>query len=94
MENLILFQQKRKPEMIEIKNRDMIEIFKTDIKQKEAKKQVLTAIHQQWPGVVATLDLDDNDRILRVVGAWAPVPTQEIINLLNTRGFICEVLND
>jgi hypothetical protein len=72
----------------------MIEIFKTDIRHKDAKKQVLTAINQQWPGVVATLDMEDHDRVLRVVGAWAPVPTQEIINLVRTSGFRCEVLND
>jgi len=72
----------------------MIEIFKTDVKQKSAKKQVLTAIQQQWPGIVATLDLEDCDSVLRVVGAWAPVPVQGIIDLLKTRGFVCEVLND
>jgi len=72
----------------------MIEIFRTDIKHKAAKKQILTAIRAHWPGVVATLDLEDNDKILRVVGAWAPVPTQEIIRLINEQGFICEVLND
>jgi hypothetical protein len=72
----------------------MIEIFKTDIKHKAATKQVLTEIHQQWPGIVATFDLEDNDKILRVVGAWAPVPTQEIIDLVKTRGFMCEVLHD
>jgi hypothetical protein len=72
----------------------MIELFKTDIKHKDAKKQILTAIRQQWPGIVATLELEDNDKVLRVVGAWAPVPTQEIINLVKTRGFVCEVLHD
>lgn len=72
----------------------MIEIFKTDIKHKDATRQVLTAIHQQWPGIVATFDLEDRDKILRVVGAWAPVPTQEIIDLVKTRGFMCEVLKD
>ncbi|UPT67490.1 MAG: hypothetical protein M0D57_02080 [Sphingobacteriales bacterium JAD_PAG50586_3] len=72
----------------------MIEIFKTDIHLKAAKKQVLTAIKQQFPGVVATLDLEDNDRILRVVGAWAPVSTDSIIELVKTHGFKCELLND
>lgn len=72
----------------------MIEIFKTDIKHKGAGKQVLTAIHQQWPGVVATIDLEDHDKILRVVGAWGPVPTQEIIDLVKNQGFMCEVLDD
>jgi hypothetical protein len=72
----------------------MIELFKTDIKSKVSKKQILTNIQQQWPEVVATLDLEDNDKILRVVGAWGPVPTQEIINMIKTQGFYCEMLND
>lgn len=72
----------------------MIELFKTNIKHKDARKQVLTAIHQQWPGIVATLELEDNDKILRVVGAWAPVPVQEIMNLVQNKGFVCEILND
>lgn len=73
---------------------DMIEIFKTNVRHKEAKKQVLIAIQQQWPGIIATLDLEDCDKVLRVVGAWTPVSTQEIINLVKTKGFMCEVLND
>jgi hypothetical protein len=72
----------------------MIELFKTNISQKSAKKQVLTAIREQVPGVVATLELDDNDRMLRVVGAWAPVPIQQIIELVRQQGFSCEVFND
>lgn len=72
----------------------MIEIFKTDIRHKSTGKQVLTAIKQQFPGVVATLDLEDNDRILRVVGAWAPVPTDSVIALVKKHGFECELLPD
>lgn len=72
----------------------MIELFRTNIQHKGAKKQVLTAIREQIPGVVATLELDDNDRMLRVVGAWAPVPTQQIIDLVKQQGFSCEVFQD
>lgn len=72
----------------------MIELFKTDISHKEAKKQVLTAIKQEFPGVVATLELEDRDNVLRVVGAWAPVPTLLIIELVQQQGFACELLND
>ena len=72
----------------------MIELFRTNIQHKVAKKQVLMAIREQIPGVVATLELDDNDRMLRVVGAWAPVPTQQIIELVKQQGFSCEVFND
>lgn len=72
----------------------MIEIFKTDIKHKNAGKQVLTAIKQQHPGVVATLDLEDRDKVLRVVGVWESVPSQQIIELVKKQGFSCEILND
>ncbi len=72
----------------------MIELFRTNIQHKGAKKQVLMAIREQIPGVVATLELDDNDKMLRVVGAWAPVPTQQIIELVKQQGFSCEVFND
>ncbi|MGL4598065.1 MAG: hypothetical protein ACRCYO_11070 [Bacteroidia bacterium] len=72
----------------------MIEIFKTDIRHKDAKKKVLAAIKEQFPGIVATIDMDDTDRVLRVVGAWAPVHTESIIELVKKQGFVCELLND
>ncbi len=70
----------------------MIELFKTDISHKDAKKQVLMAIKQEFPGVIATLELEDKDNVLRVVGAWAPVPTHSIIELVKKQGFACELL--
>jgi hypothetical protein len=72
----------------------MIELFRTDIRHKDAKKQVLMAIKENMPGVVATIELEDNDRVLRVVGAWAPVPVLQIIELVKSQGFECELLND
>ena len=79
----------------QIKQRiNMIEIFKTNIKHKESKNHILMAIKQELPGVVATLDLEDNDSVLRVVGAWSSVPTQQIIELIKQQGFSCELLND
>lgn len=72
----------------------MIEIFKTNILRKDSKKQVIAAIKQQFPGVAATLDLEDTDRVLRVVGAWAPVSATEIIELVKKMGFECELLQD
>lgn len=84
MNPLLLFHQTNR----------MIALFKTDIKHKECKKQVLTLLKEQIPGVVATLELEDNDRILRVVGAWAPVPTARVVELVKQQGFQCEWLND
>jgi hypothetical protein len=72
----------------------MIEIFKTDVRQKSAGKQILMAIKREFPGVVATFDLEDCDHVLRVVGAWAPVPTDSVIALVKKHGFECELLHD
>jgi hypothetical protein len=72
----------------------MIEIFKTDITGKSARNLVLNSIKQRIPGVVATIDLEDRDHVLRVVGAWETVPTQQIIELVKQHGFTCEILND
>ncbi len=72
----------------------MIEIFKTNIKRKDSGKQVLTSIREALPGVVATLDLEDNDKVLRVVGAWAPVLTSRVIEVVKNQGFECELLHD
>lgn len=84
---LLLFHQ--------IKQRiNMIEIFKTNIRHKESKNQILMVIKHELPGVVATLDIEDNDSVLRVVGAWSSVPTQQIIELIKQQGFSCELLND
>ena len=70
----------------------MITLYKTNITHKGAKFQVLTAIREHLPGIVATLELEDNDRVLRVVGAWAPVTSQQVIDLVRNEGFTCEEL--
>jgi hypothetical protein len=72
----------------------MIELFKTNIDHKNAQKQVLMAIKENFPGLVATLELEDKDKILRIVGAWAPVNIERIIDLVKKQGFLCERLTD
>lgn len=72
----------------------MIELFKTNIDSKDSVKQVLNSIKENFPGVVATLELEDRDKVLRVVGAWAPVNITQVIELVKKMGFSCEQLND
>lgn len=71
----------------------MIEIFRTNVKHKTAKNKVLSAIKVALPGIIATLELDDNDKVLRVAGAWAPIEISRIIEVVNTQGFECELIN-
>ena len=70
----------------------MITLYKTNITHKESKYQMLNAIREHLPGIVATLELEDNDRVLRVVGVWAQVTNQQIIDLVRNQGFTCEEL--
>ena len=56
-----------------------IEAFKTNISSRQRGTALLAALHQRFPGLRATLDLDDCDRVLRVesspagVVSWAQV---------------------
>lgn len=71
----------------------MIELFKTNVRHKDSVKQVLAALREALPGVVATLELEDNDKVLRVVGAWGPVRTSRVIEVVKKLGFECERLH-
>ncbi len=43
----------------------MVEIFKTNVKNKRVAKQLLKVLHSQLPACYFNFDLDDCDRILR-----------------------------
>lgn len=67
-------------------------IFKTNINNKDDRRKVAQALDQQpfigrW-----TVDLDDVDRVLRVV-ATAPL-TDRIISLVNACAYECAELED
>jgi hypothetical protein len=68
----------------------MVEVFKTDVKQRKQAAGLITALLQAFPMHCINFDLDDCDRILRIEGNNICVTT--ITQVLNLQGFNCEVL--
>ena len=69
----------------------MVEVFKTNVEQKETAEQLLSVLQFDHPFSKINFDLEDCDRILRVEGT--EICVNSIIELITRRGFECEVLN-
>jgi hypothetical protein len=72
----------------------MIEVFKTNVTDSYHAKLLLQEIHKRFSAYKANFDLDDCDRILRVVSHANEVDSEVIISLLKNAGFYAEVLED
>jgi hypothetical protein len=71
----------------------MIGIFKTNINTDLDKLKVISAIHQEFPIQACTVDIEDCDKVLRVVGQDCPVNEGAIIFLLQRMGYQCDILD-
>jgi hypothetical protein len=69
----------------------MVEVFKTDVKQRAQATLLIAGLSKQFPLYSINFDLDDCDKILRIEGNDICIST--IIQLLNLQGFFCEVLD-
>jgi hypothetical protein len=72
----------------------MIEVFKTNVTSYQQAKGLLEAFHQTFPAWLANFDLDDCDRVLRVVPKEAPVHAEAVLHLLQAHGIKAEPLPD
>jgi hypothetical protein len=72
----------------------MIEVFKTNVTQREQANRLLELIHETFDGYTANFDLQDCDRILRIKSAVAAIDSATIIALLKNSGFKADVLPD
>lgn len=72
----------------------MIEVFKTNVTSAPLAALLVYEINQEFPACRANFDLQDCDRILRVVSADGSVPVNRIIDLLRAHGFYAEPLSD
>ncbi|MFL5742083.1 MAG: hypothetical protein ACJ75B_17805 [Flavisolibacter sp.] len=68
----------------------MIEVFKTDVQEKDQARRLLVLLQKQFPESRINFDLDDCDRILRVEGD--DFKNEELIFILERHGFYCVVL--
>ena len=72
----------------------MVEVFITDVKDPGEAQLRVERIHAAFTGYKANFDLEDCDRILRVLSATGLVETYRIIGLLKELGCHAEVLPD
>jgi hypothetical protein len=68
-------------------------IFRTDIKTKK-KVKIIKPLFNNHSGIINwSIDLEDIDNVLRIE-AVENFNETEVINLINMRGFYCDVLTD
>lgn len=72
----------------------MIEVFKTDVNEKEHARMLLDRIHIAFRHCRANFDLEDCDKILRVKGITGEEETWQIVSLVRSYGWHVEILPD
>ncbi len=81
--------------MISLSNiNHMVEVFRTNVKERFHADQLLDQIHQSFPAYKANFDLEDCDKILRIKSDNGMVQPMPVILLLNEFGFHAEPLPD
>lgn len=71
----------------------MVEVLKTNITDPTHARLLVELIHQTFPAWRANFDLQDCDRILRIVSA-VPIDTPRLVAWLQTLGCQAEPLPD
>lgn len=72
----------------------MIEVFKTDVSNREVANGLLTEIQTAFAGYKVNFDLSDSDKILRVVCDTENFSVSYFMHWLTTRACNAEVLPD
>jgi hypothetical protein len=72
----------------------MIEVFKTDVTEKDHARTLVDQIHKAFSHCRANFDLEDCDRILRVKGITCDEETWQIVSLVKSFGWRVEILPD
>ena len=72
----------------------MIEVFRTDVNEKDHARMLVDQIHKAFSHCCANFDLEDCDRILRVKGITGEEETWQIVSLVKSYGWRVEILPD
>lgn len=72
----------------------MIEIFKTDVSDRQHAALLVEIIHQKFPAYTANFDLSDCDNVLRIHSSTGIVTEEALIHLLAEFGFTAALLPD
>lgn len=71
----------------------VVEVFKTNVSYADHAKMLVDQIHLHFSDYTANFDLEDCDRILRVVSG-NEIQVHALLSLLKNYGFDAEVLSD
>jgi len=88
---------KDKKDIYVLKNwnlKQMVEVFKTNVQDPDNANLLLDQIHKTFKGYKANFDLEDCDKILRIVFTSELMDSSALINLLQGYGFEAEILPD
>ena len=70
-----------------------VEVFRTNIASENIALDIVKEIHSMFPEISVNFDLDDCDKILRLVTpSYDYVP--KVASVLISNGYYCEVLPD
>jgi hypothetical protein len=70
-----------------------VEVFITNVQEVTHANHLIVTLREIFPDYSITFDLDDCDRVLRVQSEKIDkIKSQEIIRLLNSKNFRCEIL--
>jgi len=69
----------------------MVEVFKTNVRQKRHARRLLNVLASQFPSFRVNFDLEDCDKILRIEGI--NIPQEKIAKLVIENGYQCDVLD-
>ena len=72
----------------------MVEAFKINVSDADKANLLLDQIHNTFKGYKASFDLEDCDKILRIVSASQAMEASYFINLLHSYRFEAEILPD
>ena len=72
----------------------MVEVFKTNVTRKKVADRIVARLQEEFKHYQANFDLDDVDRILRVVCRFSVPDAANVIRVVREAGFEAEVLPD
>ncbi len=72
----------------------MVEVFVTNVDEVDTANQILEKIHNAFTLYVATFDLSDCDRVLRVRSLLGEVDADAVITFVRHAGFHAAVMPD
>ena len=71
----------------------IVEVFRTNVSSEEESQAVLAALVKELGAVKVNFDLEDCDRIMRIISEKQIAPGF-ICDIVRDRGFFCDVLPD